>query len=97
MEFLLLLKTAILTSTSEHTRHCHSYKSTWKDFHMYHIQYLLITCQFFMFSPTISYLKMQILKYTEWKFAHCLAWMRILIYYMKEWTQTGGIEQKGAF
>ena len=36
---------------------------------MDHSQYLLITSQFLMFSPTISYLKMQILKYTELKFA----------------------------
>jgi hypothetical protein len=45
--------------------YCHSYKFTWKDFHMDHSQYPIITSQFLMFSPTLSYLKMQILKYTE--------------------------------
>lgn len=49
--------------TSKHTRQCHSYKFTWKDFHMDHSQYLLITSQFLMFSPPFSYLKMQILKF----------------------------------
>jgi len=61
----LLFKTANLASTSKHTRDCHSYKFTGKDFYVDHSQYLLITNQFLMFSPTISYLKMQILKYTE--------------------------------